>query len=93
MAGKTNIVSNMYFTTTDSVGANAVIPKGLYVVGYVHGDYGETNDVYRDLLSFIEENNLQIAGNAYEEYLLDELAESDSQNFVMQVLVQVEPVK
>ena len=41
------------------------------------------------MLSYIEENGLEIIGNAYEEYLLDELAES----FVMQVMIQVGPKK
>ena len=90
IAGKTGIVSNLCFTLKDSTGANSVIPKGVYAVGYVHGDYGNTDDIYRDLLAFIKESRLKIAGNAYEEYLLDELAESDPDNFVMRVMIQVE---
>lgn len=90
IAGKTGIVSNMCFTLKDSTGANSVIPKGLYAVGYVHGDYGETDYIYKDLISFIEKKGLRIAGNAYEEYLLDELAESNSDNFVMKIMIRVE---
>ncbi len=90
IAGKSEIVSNMCFTLKDFVGANAVIPKGLYTVGYVHGDYGETECIYRDLLAFIKEKGLRITGNAYEEYLLDELAESDPNRFIMKILIQVE---
>lgn len=90
LAGRTEIVSNMCFALKDSAGANAVIPKGLYVIGYVHGDFGDTEDIYHSLLAYVKDNDLQVIGNAYEEYLLDELAESDSGNFVMRVMVQVE---
>lgn len=55
----------------------------------MYGDYGKTDGIYRQMLSYIEENGLEIIGNAYEEYLLDELAES----FVMQVMIQVGPKK
>ena len=89
-AGKTEIISNMCFTLKDKTGANAVIPKGKYAVGYVYGDYGKTDGIYRELFSFIKEKGLKIFGNAYEEYLLDELAESNPESFVMRVMVQVE---
>lgn len=88
MAGRTDIISNMCFTLKAPAGANAVIPKGLYAVGYVHGDYGNTEHIYGELLSFIDEKGLKIAGNAYEEYLLDELAESDPDKFVMRIMIQ-----
>lgn len=89
-AGRTGIISRMCFTLQNPDGANAVIPKGLYAVGYTHGDYGNTEDIYKNLLTYIRENGMQIAGDAYEEYLLDELAESDPQRFVMRILIQVE---
>lgn len=90
IAGKSEIISNMCFTLKDSVSANAVIPKGLYAVGYVYGDYGDTADIYKDLLSFIDEKGMKIIGNAYEEYLLDELAESEPNNFVRRIMIQIE---
>ena len=90
MAGRTGVVSNMCFTLKNDEGANSVIPKGKYVVGYVHGDYGNTDHIYGALLSFIKENGMRIAGNAYEEYLLDELAESDPANFIMRIMIRVE---
>ena len=32
---------------------------------------------------------MKIVGNAYEEYLIDELAEGDPDRFVMRVMIQV----
>mgnify|MGYP002426225699 FL=1 len=90
MAGRTEVVSNMCFTLKNDEGANSVIPKGKYAVGYVHGDYGNTDHIYGAMLSFIKENGMRIAGNAYEEYLLDELAESDPANFIMRIMIRVE---
>lgn len=93
LAGRTGIVSNMCFALKDSAGANAVIPRGLYAVGYVRGDYGNTCHSYRELLAYVEQQGLTVAGNAYEEYLLDELAESDPNRFVMRILLQVKQKK
>ncbi len=90
IAGRTEIISSMCFALKDAAGANSVIPKGLYVVGYVRGDYGNTDAAYRELLAFTAENGLRIAGNAYEEYLLDELAESDPDNFILKIMLRVE---
>ena len=89
IAGKTEIISNMCFPLKGSIGANAVIPKGIYAVGYACGDCENTDDIYKKLLSFIKENGMKIIGNAYEEYLLDELAQNDSNKFVMRIMIQV----
>ncbi len=90
LSGQTEIISNMCFVLKDPTRANAAIPKGKYVVSYVSGDYGDSKDIYRKLLSYIAENNLKIAGNAYEEFLIDELAESHSDRFVMKIMIAVE---
>lgn len=47
--------------------------------------------VYQEMLAFIEANNMKIVWNAYEEYLLDELAESDPDKFVLKIMIQVAP--
>ncbi len=89
IAGRTEIISNMYLPLRDSTNANFVMPKGKYAVGYACGDCEKPNIIYKKMLTFIEENGMKIAGNAYEEYLLDELAENDSGKFVMKIMLQV----
>lgn len=89
IAGRTEIISNMCLPLKDSSNANFIMPKGKYAVGYVCGDCEKNDIVYKKLLSFIGENDMKITGNAYEEYLLDELAESDSGKFVMKIMLQV----
>lgn len=89
LAGRSEVVAKMCFILNDLSRANSVIPKGKYAVGYVQGDCEKTDDVYNRLVSFIKDNGLRIVGNAYEEYLLDELVESRRNNFLMKVLIQV----
>ena len=90
LAGRTEIISNMYFPLKSPTGANAAIPKGTYAVGYVRVNCEKSSDTYAALRSFIEESNMKIIGNSYEEYLLDELAESNPDRFVMKIMIQVE---
>lgn len=92
LAGRTGIISNMCFPLKDPAGANSAIPKGRYAVGYVYGDYGKTDGIYKELLDFIKKENLKVAGNAYEIYLLDELAESDPDRFIMKIMIRVEDI-
>lgn len=42
------------------------------------------------MFEFISNNKLKIYENLYEEYLLDELAESNPNKFVMKIMIQVE---
>jgi len=88
-SGRVEIVSNLFFTLKSKDKANGFIPKGKYAIGYVHGDYIDTNDIYKDLLTFIKENGFQVIGNSYEEYLLDELTESKQNQFMIRVMIQV----
>lgn len=64
-------------------------PAGNYVVGTMYADYGETDPLYQELLQYIEKNRLEIAGNAYEEYLIDEIAEKNSGNYLLQIAIQI----
>ena len=89
IAGRTDIVSHMCFSLKDTICANGAMPKGKYAVGYACGNCQDNADSYKKLLSFIKENSLQIIGNAYEEYLLDELSESHPRRFVMKIMIQV----
>lgn len=66
-----------------------VKPAGKYVVGTIYADYGETDELYQKLLQYIEQNNLEIIGNAYEEYLIDEIAEKNSADYLLQIAIQI----
>ncbi len=89
--GELTQISQMFCRLRDSRGSNAVIPRGSYAVAYAKGAYANVGEAYSRILSYIKEARLQIIGNAYEEYLLDELAESHPERFVVRIMVQVFP--
>lgn len=41
------------------------------------------------MLSYIENHGLEICGNAYEEYLIDEIAEENPDRYLLQILIQI----
>lgn len=92
LRGDTEQISHLCCRLREPRGANAVIPQGCYAVSYVRGDYGNVGGVYSRILSFIKERHMQIVGNAYEEYLLDELTGNNPAQFVMKIMVQVDTV-
>ncbi len=86
-------VSHLWFRLKNENYANAYIPKGKYLIGHANGNYGNTNHIYGELRKYAEEHNLTIFGNAYEEYLIDELSEKNPDNFVLEIGIQVESDK
>lgn len=78
-----------YSLHKDRYPTNFVKPQGKYLVGYTNTDYGLTNDLYKKLISYMENNNLTICGNAYEEFLLDETSVSNPDNYLLKISIQV----
>lgn len=64
-------------------------PQGYYIVGTEYTDYGHTDTLYRKLFDYVEEHHLKICGNAYEEYLIDEIGEKDPSAYLLQIAIQV----
>lgn len=64
-------------------------PAGRYVLGTQFTDYGHTQTLYRKIFRYIDEQGLKICGNAYEEFLIDEIAERDVNRYMLQISVQV----
>ncbi|WP_278599728.1 MerR family transcriptional regulator [Clostridium tertium] len=65
-------------------------PKGLYLVGYSHGYYDKVYKAYEKMIKYIEENNLRINGYSYEEVLIDEIASSIGDDFVIKISIKVD---
>lgn len=65
------------------------IPSDLHAVGYSRGGYGQTDELYKRLLNYIDENDFEICGNTYEEYPLNELNISDNNNYLIRVMITV----
>ena len=66
-------------------------PAGLYVTGYTRGHYGypQNDELYKRLIKYILENNLEIAGGAYEEYPLNEKSVKTPTNYLIRVSILV----
>lgn len=65
-------------------------PSGLYLTGYHLGSEDTIGETYMKLMNYMSEHNLYIKGNAYEEYILDEVAVNGIDHYVTQIQVEVE---
>jgi hypothetical protein len=64
-------------------------PAGFYLIGTAFADYGCPDVLYKKIFSYIESHDIQICGNAYEEYLIDEIAEEDANHYLLQISIQI----
>ena len=64
-------------------------PAALYAIGYMRAGYGQCNALYRKLTRFIDENGFEICGDAYEEYLLNEVCVTDDSQYLIRLLITV----
>jgi hypothetical protein len=64
-------------------------PEGLYVTGYTRGNYGQSDALYKRLLAYIEQYNLEICGPAYETYPLNEISISDPERYLMRISITI----
>jgi len=76
--------------TYNNVPAPFTKPKGLYCVAYHKGDYKTINNTYKKILKFLKDSNLNIGRYAYEEFLLDETSVKGYDNYITQILIEVE---
>ena len=64
-------------------------PSGLYVIGYSRGGYGQSDRLYRKLIQYIEKNGYRISGDAYEEYPLNEVCLTESNGYLIRLMITV----
>lgn len=84
------LVTNYYFKVKND--QNSYKPEGKYIVIYGRCAYGESDELYKKLFTYIEENNLKICSNAYEEYPLNELTTKDENQFCVKIEIMVEDI-
>ena len=65
-------------------------PKGLYVVAYHIGEDKNISKTYKRIMDYIDKHNIKLGNYSYEEYILDEISVSGSENYVTQIMVEVE---
>jgi DNA-binding transcriptional MerR regulator len=64
-------------------------PEGLYATGYMRSGYGKNDKLYRRLIAYIKEHDLEICGPAYESYILNEISIRDPNNYLVRVSILV----
>lgn len=83
------LVSKMFLSLNSKTYSTKKIPKGDFLVCYVKGDYGKTDYIYPSIYEYIEKNHLEIITDSYEEYLIDELATKDHNDFILKISIGV----
>ncbi len=86
----TSPISHLYFLMQGRGLTGEVIPAGYSVVCYIKESYCELDKAYTDLFEYLEENELEVCGNAYEECLLDGLTSMDAKNYLTRISLQVD---
>jgi DNA-binding transcriptional MerR regulator len=74
-------------------GAPDIRPEGLFLVGYTRGYYGSSDALYGRMMDYIEENDIEICGSAYETYPLNEISVVDTNNYLMRISINVKTGK
>lgn len=65
-------------------------PEGTYAVMYHQGDYDKLYAAYQEMKERVEQMGYVIGGNLYEEDVIDYLAESNPENYILKLSLQVE---
>ncbi|WP_164515025.1 MerR family transcriptional regulator [Paenibacillus lentus] len=92
-----NLIQNIYspnYITVEAIEKKDmdkafIKPEGKYVVGRKNGKVLHSTSLYQRLMKYIEENNLEIIGNAYEYFIIDGSFASDVNERVLEIQIQV----
>lgn len=89
LSGRTSAANHIICHVRNKTYANSFMPEGTYLTGWGMGSFHDTLPVYHRLLHYAKEHGLTIAGNAYEERLIDEVGAFDKEQQIIQVSIQV----
>ncbi|PZT56220.1 MerR family transcriptional regulator [Paenibacillus silvae] len=83
-------ISHMYSFMTTKHHKQAYMPEGYYLVSYARADYADTEKIYPQIFDYIEQKKYVIKGDAYEEYMQDEIVLQHAEEYLVRVMVQIE---
>ncbi|WP_083938075.1 MerR family transcriptional regulator [Paenibacillus daejeonensis] len=83
-------VSHMFCRMTTQAHEQVYMPEGFYLVSYAQANYGDTDKIYPQIFDYLDKHQYVVIGDAYEEYLQDEVVLRDSEAYVVRVMVQIE---
>lgn len=64
-------------------------PGGRYLIGYARGDYGMLDGLYRRMLAWAKRRGRATVGDAYEEYVLSEMAVANPDSYLARVAIRL----
>ena len=64
-------------------------PAGTYAVAYLKGDHYDSEETYRKLFQWIDENGFRTGQYSYKEAIIDELAADSSEEYLTKISVQI----
>ncbi|SDD32664.1 DNA-binding transcriptional regulator, MerR family [Paenibacillus sp. UNCCL117] len=88
-----DMISHMYCYMTTKHYKQEYMPEGFYLVSYARADYGDTEKIYPQIFDYIERKQYIIKGNAYEDYMQDEIVIQQADDYLVRVMVHIEEPK
>lgn len=85
-----DIISYMFSFITTQHHEQEYMPEGYYLVSYTRADYEDTEKIYPQIFDYIDKNHYVIKGDAYEEFLLDEIVMKRPEDYLVRVMVHIE---
>lgn len=85
-----DIAESLFFRLKRKAHANSTMPIGSYLVAHDYTPYGFTERIYADMLAYAQEQGIQVVGDGFEEYQIDEIATADSDKYLVRVSIQIE---
>ncbi len=79
-----------FYCPAVGTGSSAITrPGGVYAVGYAHGDYGMLDSMYDKMLRWIRKKGYAARSDAYEEYVLNEMALANPDSYLTRIAIQI----
>lgn len=84
------MISHMYSFMKTKHHKQVYMPEGYYLVSYARADYGDTEKIFPQIFDYIERKKYVITGDAYEEYMQDEIVLQHADDYLVRIMVQIE---
>lgn len=87
--GNWSMISQLAVMQAEGSQSETCTPAGLYATACGTGHYGQTEEIYRRILRETDRLGYEIRGDAYEEYLADEVVQTERENYLIRVSIPV----
>lgn len=85
--GKFGLIANLFVRMNRD--RSIIKPGGLYAINYIEGDFDTIVSSYHPLLQNLKSMGYEAVGNAYEEYLINELVMPSEKSFITKISIPV----